>query len=141
MSKPIRKTPSRALIALSDNLRVLCEQNEWTQAKLGEHAGLVQRQAGRILNRETEPTLETLSDIADHLKISEPLLICPGMSVDSLTLKPGIRKELRLLIDALIRLDNEGRLTDQVLTFLTAGLEMSTPGLPASNRLGKTVAQ
>lgn len=126
MSKPIRKSPSRALAIVSDNLRTLLDRNKWSQATLGERTGIGQRQAGRLLNKETEITLATLSDISDNLKIVEPLLLCPGMNADGLLYKFGIRAELRHLIDELIRLDREGSLTDQTLAFLTAGLEMAS---------------
>jgi transcriptional regulator with XRE-family HTH domain len=132
MSKPIRKTPSRALSVVSDNLRAIAEKNEWSQATLGERTGIGQRQAGRVLNQETEITLATLSDIADHLRVQEPLLLCPGMNPDVLLMQKGLRAELRHLIDALIRLDAEGNLTEQTLAFLTAGLEMVSA--PKSDR-------
>jgi transcriptional regulator with XRE-family HTH domain len=134
MSKLIRKTPSRALVVLRDNLKGLAEKNEWTQARLGEKTGIGQRQAGRILNLEVEPTLATLSNIADHLRVQEPLLLCPDMKTDHLAVKPGIRKELRALIDDLIRLDNEGKLSDQTLAFLSSSLAIAVPGKPAPAR-------
>lgn len=125
MSKPIRKTPSAALVVLSDNLKALATEKEWTQAQLGEWTGIGQRQAGRILNLETEPTLATLSDIAEKLRMPEPLLLCPDMKADSLLVKSTISEPLRHLINELIQLDNDGALTAQTLAFLTTGLEMA----------------
>lgn len=127
MSKPIRKTPSRALVVLSDNLRALAEKNDWTQAQLGDKTGIGQRQAGRILNRDIEPKLDTLSEIAATLRVAEPLLLCEGMRPESVAVKPGIRGPLMVLIDDLIRLDNEGKLTDQTLNTLAAMLALAAP--------------
>lgn len=132
MSKPIRKTPSRALVVLSDNLKALATEKEWTQAQLGEKTGIGQRQAGRILNRDVEPKLDTLSEIAQTLRIAEPLLLCPGMHPESIAIKPGIRAELAALIDDLIRLDNEGRLTDQTLATLGSMLALAAPAISAA---------
>lgn len=137
MSKPIRKTPSRALVVLSDNLKSLAEKNEWTQAQLGEKTGIGQRQAGRILNREIEPKLDTLSDIASSLRVAEPLLLCEGMRPESVSIKPGIRAPLVALIDDLIRLDNEGNLTDQTLNTLVSMLAIAAPATPNTVRAKK----
>jgi transcriptional regulator with XRE-family HTH domain len=127
MSKPIRKTPSHALVVLSDNLRALAEKNDWTQAQLGDKTGIGQRQAGRILNRDIEPKLDTLSEIAATLRVAEPLLLCEGMRAESITVKPGIRAPLAALIDDLIRLDNEGKLSNQTLATLASVLALTAP--------------
>lgn len=124
MSKP---KPSRALVVLSGNLKALAEKNEWTQAQLGEKAGIGQKQAGRILNREIEPKLDTLSKIATQLHIPEPVLLCKDMKPESIAVKPGIRAALSTLIDDLIRIEEEGRLTDQTLSTLKAMLDLATP--------------
>ena len=141
MSKPIRKTPSRALVVLSDNLRALAEKNEWTQAQLGERTGIGQKNAGRILNREVEPKLDTLSEIAETLRVPEPVLLCPDMKPESIALKPGIRAALITLIDDLIRIDDEGRLTDQTLSTLSAMLSLAAPAVVGQPSRVKKAAQ
>lgn len=127
MSKPIRKTPSRALVVLSDNLKTLAQKNEWTQAELGKQTGIGQRQAGRLLNRDIEPKLDTLSEIAAHLRVAEPLLLCVDMRAERLAVNPAIRAPLAALIDDLIRMDNEGKLTDQTLATLSAIIAIAVP--------------
>lgn len=127
MSTQIRKTPSQALVRLSENLQSIKEKNEWTQAQLGEWTGIGQKNAGRILNQEVEPTLATLSQIAERLKKPEPLLLCPGMNADELVAKSTIRAPLRDLITALVTLDNEGNLTDQVLKTIHDVLAIAVP--------------
>lgn len=124
MSKPIRTTPSRALDALRGNLKSLAEKNQWTQGKLGEKIGVAQRQAGRILNGEHEPTLATLSDIASKLGISEPMLLVPHNEVDQLLSNPAISAPLRALIEELVRLDKDGTLTEPVVKHLSDSIKM-----------------
>ena len=127
MTTQIRKTPSRALAVLSENLQTIVDKNQWTQAQLGQHIGMSQKNVGRILNRENEPTLATLSGIADRLKKQEALLLCPGMSADALLIKSTISEPLRDLITALVTLDSQGNLTDQVLTTLNDILAIAVP--------------
>jgi transcriptional regulator with XRE-family HTH domain len=141
MSKPIRKTPSRALVVLSDNLRSLAEKNEWTQERLGKETGIGQRQAGRIINRDIEPKLDTLSSIAEKLRVAEPLLLCPGMQPDQLAVNPRIRAPLASLIDELFRMENEGKLSDQILNTLAGILALTAPVAPAHIPQNKKAAQ
>ncbi|WP_211629192.1 helix-turn-helix domain-containing protein [Paraburkholderia nemoris] len=141
MSKPIRKTPSRALVVLSDNLRALAEKNEWTQERLGKETGIGQRQAGRIVNRDIEPKLDTLSEIAEKLRVAEPLLLCPGMTPDQLAIKPRIKGPLAALIERLIDLENEGKLTDQTIAILTSMLAIAMPDAPPRIPEEKKAAQ
>jgi transcriptional regulator with XRE-family HTH domain len=141
MAKPIRKTPSRALSVLSDNLKALANKNQWTQAELGKETGIGQKQASRILNKETEPRLHTLSEIAEALHKDEALLLCPEMKADHLFAKSMVREELHTLILELIRLDAEHKLTDQTIDFLRAAIGVATQGKPSSPANVKKTAQ
>lgn len=138
MSKP---KPSHALVVLSDNLKALKEKNEWTQDQLGTATGLGQKQAGRILNREIEPKLDTLSKIAGKLHVTEPVLLCPDMRPESISIKPGIKAALSAFIDDLIRIDGEGRLTDQTLNTLRSMLALAAPTAAAQSTRVKKAAQ
>ena len=142
MAKPIKNTPSRALVVLRDNLKSLAEKNEWTsQARIGQEVGLDQRNAGRILNMEVEPTLSTLSQIAGKLRIAEPVLLCPGMDVRQAMVNPSIRRDILGLINELIRLENSGLLTEQAVKLLQDALAISTgSAAPVANK-GKLAAQ
>ena len=142
MAKPIKNTPSRALVVLRDNLKSLAEKNEWTsQARIGQEVGLDQRNAGRILNMEVEPTLSTLSQIAGKLRIAEPVLLCPGMDVRQAMVNPSIRRDILSLINELIRLENSGLLTEQAVKLLQDALAISTGSAASVANKGKLAAQ
>ena len=137
MTTQIRPTPSRALSVLSENLKTLVDKNQWTQAQLGAHIGLSQKNVGRILNRENEPTLATLSGIAEKLKKQEALLLCPGMSPDALLVKSTISAPLRDLIEKLVALDSAGDLSQQVLKTLDDVLAIAAPSQTVTQRPDK----
>lgn len=127
MTKPLKTSPSRALITLRTNLVALAEQKGWTsQARLGKEIGIDQRNVGRILNMEVEPRLDTLSQIAGKLRIAEPVLLCADMDARQATINPSIRQDILALIDELIRLDKAGLLTEQAVRFLRDSLAIST---------------
>lgn len=138
MTTQIRKTPSRALAVLSENLNSIKEKNDWTQGQLGQHLGMSQKNVGRILNQEHEPTLATVSGIADKLKKPEALLLCKGMSADTLLIKSTISEPLRALIDRLISLDSAGLLSDQALATMNHVLAMAAPEQAVTQKSDKT---
>lgn len=142
MSKPIKNTPSRALVVLRDNLADLAEKNEWTsQARIGQEIGIDQRNVGRILNMEVEPRLDTLSEIASKLRVAEAVLLCPGMDVAKATINPSIRDDIAALFVELIRLEKTGMLTEQTVRLLRDALALAT-GSPAPVAIkGKLAAQ
>jgi transcriptional regulator with XRE-family HTH domain len=119
MSKIERNIPSRALVALSANLLSIAKKKQWdTQDAIGAAIGIGQKAAGRILNKENEPRLDTLCQIADKLNINEAALLLPDMGAVEDLSNVRVSEDLRPLIDALIRLDNDGMLTEQVIAFL-----------------------
>lgn len=138
MTTQIRATPSRALAVLSENLQSLVDKNQWTQAQLGAHIGLSQKNVGRILNRENEPTLATLSGIADKLKKPDALLLCPGMSADVLLIKSTISEPLRALIDQLVALDSAGNLSNEALGTLNSVVTMAMQANSVTQKSDKT---
>lgn len=141
MSKPLRNTPSAALVVLSDNLSALAQQNEWTQQQLGNAIGIGQRQAARIMARESEITLASLSVISEKLRIPVPLLLCPGMDGSRLQANPGMREEILSLIEQLIALEKEGKLTKQALTFISHSLSLTRGPQSSRTKTGKSAAQ
>ena len=142
MSKPIKNTPSRALAILRDNLAALAEKKGWTsQAQIGREIGLDQRNVGRILNMEVEPTLGTLSQIASRLRVAEPVLLCPGMDASQATVNPSIRPDILALINELIRLEKSGSLTEQAVRLLRDALAIATGSISPVAMKGKLAAQ
>lgn len=142
MSKPIKNTPSRALVVLRDNLSELAEKNEWTsQARIGQEIGLDQRNTGRILNMEVEPRLDTLSQIASKLRVAEAVLLCPGMDVAKATINPSIREDIAALFGELIRLEKTGVLTEQTVRLLRDALAIATGASTPVAIKGKLAAQ
>lgn len=120
-------SPSRALEALSTNLKALALQKDWrTQDALGKNIGLAQKAVARILNKEHEPQLDTLCHIADKLNISEAALLLPGLGAVQYLSDKTISEPLRALIEQLIRLDKAGELTGEALKFLQMGIDMAT---------------
>jgi transcriptional regulator with XRE-family HTH domain len=127
MTKPLKTSPSRALTILRANLASLAEEKGWTsQAQIGKEIGIDQRNVGRILNMEVEPRLDTLSQIAEKLRVAEPVLLCEGMDARQATINPSIRQDILILINELIRLEKAGVLTEQAVRFLQDSLAIAT---------------
>lgn len=142
MSKIERNIPSRALVALSANLKTIAQERQWdTQARIGKEIGLDQKAAGRILNAENEPRLDTLTQIADKINVSEAALLLPNMGLDQYLSNQSISDPLRALIEQLIALDKAGDLTAQVLSFLQMGIDMAVHTVPQQDKSVKVSTQ
>lgn len=127
MSKLDRNTPSRALVALSANLKAIAHEKRWeTQDEIGKAIGLPQKSVSRIFNKLHEPQLDTLCHIADKLNLRESALLLPNLGAGEDLSNQSISDHLRPLIEQLIRLDNDGMLTEQVITFVKMGIDMAT---------------
>jgi transcriptional regulator with XRE-family HTH domain len=142
MSKTQRNTPSRALLALSGNLKAIALEKRWdTQEEVGKAIGLPQKSVSRIFNALHEPQLDTLCQIADKLNLRESVLLLPNLGAGNELSDKRISEHLRPLIEQLVRLDNEGRLTDHILTFIKMGIDMATHTVPQQDRPAKGSAQ
>jgi transcriptional regulator with XRE-family HTH domain len=141
MAKPLKNSPSKALMIVSDNIKLLKEKHGWAQADLGRMTGLQQKQISRLLNRENEITLGTLSQIAEGLRIPEPVLLCPGMDARYVPTYSSIRDDIRSLIDALVHLEKDGKLTEGAVAFIRASVALATQGNISSAESGKSAAQ
>jgi transcriptional regulator with XRE-family HTH domain len=142
MSKIDRTTPSRALIALSANLKTIAhEKGLETQEQIGREIGLNQKAVSRILNKEHEPQLDTLCQIADKLNLRESALLLPNLGAGKHLSNQSISDHLRPLIEQLIRLDNDGMLAEQVMIFLKMGIDMATHTAPQQDKSVKRGTQ
>lgn len=111
---------------------------------MGKQAGIPQKQVSRILSKEHEATLSTLSRIAEKLRISEPILLCPGMDARHVPSYSAIREDIQWLIDELIRLEKTGALSEQAVAYLKASIALAVSGNPAASGIsesGKSAAQ
>lgn len=142
MSKTQRNTPSRALLALSENLKAIAREKQWvTQDEVGRAIGLPQKSVSRIFNNLHEPQLDTLCQIADKLNLRESVLLLPNLGAESELSDKRISERLRPLIEQLIRLDNDGMLTQQVLVFLKTGVDMALHTAPQQDKSVKAGTQ
>lgn len=142
MSKTQRNTPSRALLALSENLKTIAREKRWdTQDEVGRAIGLPQKSVSRIFNKLHEPQLDTLCQIADKLNLRESVLLLPNLGAESEWSDKRISDRLRPLIEQLVMLDNEGRLADHILEFIKAGIDGATHTVSQQDRSTKGGAQ
>lgn len=141
MTKPIKATPSRALEILSANLVALAEKEGLTQVGMGVRTGIGQRQAGRIMNKETEPRLDTLSQIAEKLRVPEPVLLCPEMDVRQIPIAAAVRDDVHQLVTLLLELEKSGKLSEQTVTYLKSSVQLATGISSEANIKAKLAAQ
>jgi len=143
MTKRKPKPPSKALRVLSANLELLIgEGKRYASNKaLGElprYNPLGEKLVYRIRKLESEPGLDTIERLADATGVPMSLLLVPDMSVHLLTAEAGIRREIALIIEDLLKKDTLRPLTKEEIEFVSGALNLVKRPAPASGATGSS---